>query len=260
MSTSPKRLDDRIYKDLALALDPCGVFEACVGTPDKWQRDLLESDAQRVLLCCCRQSGKSSASAAIALRQALFYPESLVLLVSPSLRQSGELFRKVSEFYHKLEGAEQPELESILRLELKNGSRVIALPGSEATVRGYSAADVIVIDESARVEDSMLAAIRPATATKPNARHIYLSTPWGKRGFFYTLWDQGGDSWERYSVTAKDCPRISATFLEGERRALGELMYRSEYDPVEFLDAESQVVPTELIEAAMTDEYASFDF
>ena len=127
---------------------------------------------------------------------------------------SGELFRKVAAFYHRIEGADETaKWNQVLRLELKNGSRVIALPGSESTVRGYSGADLIVIDEAARVSDELRTAITPATATKPNARHLYLSTPFGKRGFFWREWSEGGDTWARYSVTAKDCPRISAEFL-----------------------------------------------
>jgi hypothetical protein len=259
MSNLPRKLEGRLFKDLALALDPCGIFETCVGAPDDWQRTLLESDARRALLLCCRQSGKSTATAAIALRQALFSPESLVLLVSPSLRQSGELFRKVAAFYHKIEGAEEPELESVLRLELKNGSRVIALPGSETTVRGYSGADLIVIDEASRVSDELRTAITPASATKPDARHLYLSTPFGKRGFFWREWSEGGDTWARYSVTAKDCSRISEEFLEGERGALGAFIYQQEYDCA-WLDPETAVIPTELIEAAITSDEHPFNF
>ena len=60
-----------------------------------------------------------------------------------------------------------PELKaaSALRAEMANGSRILALPGSETTVRGYSAADLIVIDEAARVGDSLLQAVRPMLAT-----------------------------------------------------------------------------------------------
>jgi len=255
MSAGVRRLD--MHVDLAMALDPCAIFEAVVGQPDDWQRQLLESDSKRVLLCCSRQSGKSSVSAAIALRQAMFFPGSLILLVSPSLRQSSELFRKVAEYFHKL-GGEAPEQESTLRLELKNGSRIIALPGSEATVRGYSGADLIVLDEAARIPDELLAALRPSIATKSDsARLIYLSTPWGRRGFFWDAW-QNGAGWEKFEVPAGECPRITPEFLEQERHALGELVFRSEY-LCEFLDPESQVIPSELIEAALSDEQP-FDF
>ena len=241
-----------------MALDRTEIFRTCVGTPNPWQRELLESDSKRALLLCCRQSGKSTVTASLALWQALFVPESLTLLVSPSLRQSGELFRKAATFYHKIEGPGEVENESALRLELRNGSRIVALPGSEATVMGYSGADLLVLDESARISDELLAAIRPAAATKPHARIIYLSTPFGKRGFFWKAWSEGGDEWERFEVPASACPRISAEFLADERRALGEFIWSQEYD-LKFLDPESAVIGTDLIEAAMSDE-RSFNF
>ena len=53
--------------------------------------------------------------------------------------------------------------ESAAALTLANGSRVLSLPGSEATVRGY-AADFLIVDEAARVPDELLAGIRPMLA------------------------------------------------------------------------------------------------
>ena len=87
---------------------------------------------------------------------------------------------------------------------------------------------------------------------------IYLSTPFGKRGFFWKAWSEGGNEWERFEVPASACPRISAEFLADERRALGEFIWSQEYD-LKFLDPESAVIGTDLIEAAMSDE-RSFNF
>jgi phage terminase large subunit-like protein len=60
-----------------------------------------------LLLNCCRQSGKSTIAALLALHRAVFYPDGLILLVSPSLRQSSELFRKITDFFGRL--AEKPK-------------------------------------------------------------------------------------------------------------------------------------------------------
>src|SRR5690348_5047492 len=87
---------------LALALDPARLLRAQSMMPDPWQRDLLLSGDRQLLLNCSRQSGKSTVVAALALHTALFTPEALVLLVSPSLRQSGEIYRKVLDGYHAL--------------------------------------------------------------------------------------------------------------------------------------------------------------
>jgi hypothetical protein len=141
--------------DLALALAPARMMAACGLTPDSWQEALLRSAASRILLLCSRQSGKSSTCALLALHQALYQPGSLILLLSPSLRQSQELFKKVQTLYRML-GAPAPlAAESALRYEFTNGSRMIALPGIEANVRGYSGVNLLVIDEAARVLDDL---------------------------------------------------------------------------------------------------------
>jgi len=60
-------------------------------------------------------------------------------------------------------------------------------------------------------------------------RLICLSTPYGKRGFFWNAWAHGGDDWQRIEIPAEKCPRITAEFLEQERRALGDSWFRQEY-------------------------------
>jgi hypothetical protein len=52
----------------------------------------------------------------------------------------------------------------LTKLELANGSRILSLPGSERTVRGYAAADLVVIDEATRVDDELISAVRPMLA------------------------------------------------------------------------------------------------
>lgn len=241
------------FRDLRLSLDPCAMFREVVGEPDSWQEQLLTSESRRQLLCCSRQVGKSSIAGALGLHIAKYKPGSLVLLVSPSLRQSGELLRKCTTYNHLLDGHDTPvELESVTRLELTNGSRIISLPGSESTVRGYSAADCVIVDEASRVSDELYAAIRPSLATT-NGRLIMLSTPFGKRGQFWEAWEHGGDLYERIKIVASQCPRISPEFLEEEKKALGEWLYRQEYG-CEFLDQVTQLFSSDLIAAAFSNE------
>jgi hypothetical protein len=84
-----------------LRADPVGTLAAAGLDPDTWQIDVLTSHADRVLLLGSRQSGKSTVSAAFALLVALLQPGSLVLLPSPSTRQSGELLRKVVGLFNQ---------------------------------------------------------------------------------------------------------------------------------------------------------------
>ena len=235
--------------DLRLALDRVAFAEELGITPDEWQGQLLGSTSKRVLMNACRQSGKSTISAVIALHRALYHPGSLVLCLAPALRQSQELFGKVSGFYRDLDRPVAPRAEQRLSLELENGSRIITLPGSEKTIRGFSGAGLLIVDEASRVDDGLYYAVRPMLAVSGGSL-IMLSTPHGKRGVFHDEWVGGSGAWERYEVPAHQCPRIHPSFLEEERGALPAWVFRQEYE-CSFEETEDTVFTTELIDACI---------
>ena len=197
---------------------------------------------------CSRQSGKSTVAATIAVHEALSAAGALVLLLSPSLRQSQELFRKVLDVYRAAGRPVQAEAENKLTLELANGSRVVSLPGSEKTVRGFSGVRLLLVDEASRVEDTLYQSIRPMIAVS-GGRLVALSTPFGRRGWFFEAWT-GDEAWMRVEVPATMCPRIAPEFLEAERKALGPLFFESEY-LCRFTDTELTVFRSTDIEAAL---------
>jgi hypothetical protein len=242
-----------LAEDMRLALDRVAFARAVGVEPDEWQNDLLRSAAARVLLNCSRQSGKSTMAALITLHCALYHPGSLILCLAPALRQSQELFGKVARFYRELGRPVVPQSERRLSLELENGSRIVTLPGSEKTIRGFSGAALLLVDEAARVDDGLYYAIRPMLAVSGGAL-MMLSTPYGKRGVFYEAWS-GAEDWKRYEIPARRCPRISAAFLEDERRALPARVYRQEYE-CSFEETEDQLFSEEDIDAAMANEVA----
>jgi hypothetical protein len=72
-----------LSEDLKLALDRVAFARALGLEPEGWQEELLRSTSDRVLLNCSRQSGKSTMVAIIALHQALYHPNSLILCLAP---------------------------------------------------------------------------------------------------------------------------------------------------------------------------------
>jgi phage terminase large subunit len=218
---------------------------ACGLTPDLWQVDLLQNEAPQVLLLASRQSGKSTTTALLALHTALFPPRgqdsALVLLLSPSQRQSTELFRKVLAYYHMLGEPVKSLSENVLSLDLANGSRIVSLPENEATIRGYSGVSLLVIDEAARVPDVLYRAVRPMLAVS-KGRLLALSTPFGRQGWFYDEWEKGPSSWKRYRITADECPRITKEFLDDEKRSMGSSWFTQEYY-CSFTEPEGLVYP-----------------
>jgi Terminase large subunit, T4likevirus-type, N-terminal len=198
---------------------------------DGWQQTVLTTSTRQLLLNVTRQGGKSTVAALMGLHEIITLPDALVLVVSPGERQSKLLFRTMMGFYRRLidQGMAKPPLvENKLSLELRNGSQVHALPGDEHTIRGFSGVTLLLIDEASRVADDMEAAVRPMLAVS-GGRLVAMSTPWGKRGWWYHAWAEGGEDWQRFEIPATDCPRISPAFLARERRALPQLSYESEY-------------------------------
>jgi len=242
-----------LASDLQRALDPVAfAVEALKFCPDEWQSKALRWSGKRLLLNCCRQAGKSTVCSILALHRALFYPGSLVLLVSPSLRQSSELFRKVNDHLELLAMPPRKIEDNRLSATFANSSRIVSLPSTEGTVRGYSGAALIIEDEAARVPDDLYFAVRPMLAVS-GGRLILMSTPFGKRGHFFREWTEGGDGWERIEITAHNCPRISPAFLEEERASLGEWWFTQEY-LCKFVEPVDNVFGYDTVMAALTQD------
>jgi Terminase large subunit, T4likevirus-type, N-terminal len=234
-------------------MDAVELWRQAMGSdPDDWQEAVLKSADPRICLNCCRQAGKSSVVAVKALHMGLYQPKSLILLLSRSLRQSAELGRKVFDAYETSGRKVLPEAESKLALELSNGSRILALPGGdEGGLRGFSGVRCLVIDEASRVPDSLWIAVRPMIAVSGGSIML-LSTPFGKRGFFYRVWSQS-QQWLKIQVTADQCPRLTPGFLAEELVELGERWYAQEFG-CQFVEAVGQVFSDAAIDAAFRDD------
>jgi hypothetical protein len=237
---------------LAYFLDPVALAVACGLQPDPWQSDLLRDAEHDWLVCTSRQSGKSTIASLKALHRALYRPGSLALLVSAGQRQASELAARAVAMYRRLGRPVVAEAENATSLVLENGSRIVSLPNLPQTVRGYSDVDLIVIDEAAQVDDAMLPALLPMLAIS-RGQLLCLSTPFGRRGFFWELWSSDDHHYRRVRVTADDCPRIRPDFLEDARKKLGEFGFLSEF-MCEFVSPQSVVFSPADIEACFGEE------
>jgi hypothetical protein len=219
--------------------------------PDVPQTEVLESRAKRGILNCTRQWGKSTVAAIKALHVAHSKPGALVLVASPGDRQSAEFLHKTEELAARLGVRRRGDGKNSCSLLLPNGSRIIGLPGTEGTVRGFASVSLLVIDEAARVADALYTALRPTLAVVDGDLWM-MSTPNGKQGFFFETWDSGGEEWHRVSVPATECVRIPKPFLEEELRALGGASFRQEY-MCEFAHDGRRMFDRELVRGALRD-------
>ncbi len=232
-----RRLIER--RKLEEAHDPVMLARRAGLEPDAWQQDILRSRARQTIMLVTRQGGKSTISSIRALHRAEYAPGSLILLLAPSYRQSKELFRKVKDAYAVIPNPSKLASESALEMEFENTSRIVALPGKEETIRGFSGVALLIVDEAARVPDALYQSVRPMLAISGGSI-VLLSTPFGKRGFFHHEWTEGGEDWHRTKVTAYDCPRMSREWLEQEHAAIGDFWFRQEY-MCEFVETIDQV-------------------
>lgn len=240
-----------LARDLSIALDPVEFADELGFSPDQWQKHVLRWKGKRLLLNCCRQSGKSTTASLLALHQAIYHPENLILLISPSLRQSSELFRKTREWLKRLNIKPKIVEDNKLSCAFRNKSRIISLPSSEGTIRGYSGASLIIEDEAARVSDDLYRTLRPMLAVSAG-RLILMSTPFGKRGHFFEEWSKG-QGWERVEIQATECRRISKDFLDEEKRSLGDWWFKQEY-MCEFVEPIDHVFGYDLIMGSMSSD------
>jgi cytochrome c-type biogenesis protein CcmE len=232
-------------------------FAISVGIdPDPWQMEVLASEHPRKILCCGRQTGKSTVGAVLAVHKALTCAGSTVLVVAPGERQAKLLFSKAASLYRQAGYPLPARSERRTGLELSNGSVIEALPAVERTTRGYSV-DLLVVDEAAAVPDVDYHGILPSLiATR--GEQVLLSTPRGKRGFFYELWHSTSDTlvsevsgaWQRIMVRSNEVERIRPEDLEVFRQTMPEQFFEQEFY-CEWLDTEGALFGYDDIQRAL---------
>lgn len=218
---------------LMALLDPTQLFVEATGyEPQPWQPEFLECE-ENTLTLKGRQVGASTATGLKAVRLGLLKPRSTSLIVSPGLNQSKEVLERAGGHIEKL-GIRLIE-DSSTHVRMENGSRIISLPGSKKSVRGWTASALLVIDEAAFLEPATFLAARAiaATSQKSGAVIAIQSTPAGPFGHFHTLWaskDIGlRGKWRRFFVTSEEVTTIGDDFLADEKATLTEEEYAQEY-------------------------------
>ena len=227
--------------------------------PDERQIEVLSSNAKHGNPVVCTRQWKSTIAAAMAVYRAYTRAKSVVLVASPTNSAAmRSCCVSAAEMVARLGIRPRGDGDSETSLLLPNGSRIVGLPGIEGKVRGYSAVSLLLIDEAARVPDALYKGLRPSLAASDGDLWL-MSTPHGKRGFFYECWEHEGSEWFRVSVPATECARIAPAFLEAERRAVGPLRFAQEYMG-EFLGSSGAAVfMAGLVDRAVDDGFEVLD-
>lgn len=231
-----QRVDpDAVYHAFAYAIDPVAFATEALGfRPDPWQAEMLYSESKRIVLNWARQTGKSDSVAILALHRAIYRPGSMILIVSPSERQSMEVLHKIGVHRLALRLPGRPLEDNKLSLELDNGSRIVSLPATERTIRGFSSVDLLIEDEAGDVPDKLHEAIKPMLQVSKGTM-ILMGTPKGPRGHFAQIWNDDSARWHRIGpVTAWMNPHNDKEDLRLEKEEMTRLgrlfMFQQEYE------------------------------
>jgi phage FluMu gp28-like protein len=156
-----------------------------------------------VIALWSRQTGKGFTTSFIASRGAMTEPRSKWLIVAPTERQSLETLDKckdwikaanltVADSEEEFDALEKGSKIKAKIIELSNGSKIYALPGKPASLRGFTG--YLVIDEFAFFEDQkevwkavFAVIVNPMASIK---RVIVTSTPNGQGDMFHKLVDE----------------------------------------------------------------------
>ena len=217
-------------REIAYRVDPVIWVREVLGVePAAWQAEFLRApQGSSILALTARQVGKTTTAAWAMAHTALHVPNSLSVVACPAQRQSAEPVRRVKESLIK--AGVKLKNDNVYGVELENGARVLALPGSDDSVRGLTVDGWIIADEAARLTSDLIAAVRPMRARQPKARLAMLSTAWSRTDPFWTAWSSEDPSWIRLQATADiDAAPFADGFLEQERQALGEDDFKREY-------------------------------
>jgi hypothetical protein len=236
--------------------NPISFFQLITkNTPYSYQVDILKSHSKRLSVRAGRQVGKTEVIALKALHYAITRPGKVILILSPTMRQSQILFNKIDSYIQI-----NPYIYDLIErktqtfIKFYNTSEIHSLPSGETgdTIRGFSPS-LIIIDEAAYVKDKVFVSIEPSLgATQGDI--ILISTPFGKRGRFYETFNpKGSQRYETYHIRAKDCPKIDSEFLQEQRETLTAMEYLQEFEG-EFVEEADAYFPYSLIMNCLKDE------
>ena len=231
----------RTKHEIAYRLDPALWMEKVLGKkPHAWQKTFLGAPrGASIAVLTARQVGKTTAAAVGMAHSAVFMPGSLSVIACPSQNQSAEALRIVRDMLIKT-GAKLTS-DNVYSLELANGSRVLALPGTQKSIRGRTVDAWIVADEAAQLDPPIMAALHPMRTQRPHARFAMLSTAWSRTDPFWSVWDNDDPSWTRIRATIDVEPTLIAPdVLDRARRQLSADDFKREYLGI---PAGSQVSP-----------------
>ena len=194
-------------RDVALGIDRAKYLKSIGFEPYEWQVAVCHDSSTKIIVNGARQSGKSTISSGLPCHMAKYKSKSLVIIEAPTEVQAGLNMEKIFDFMAHDRKYPKIERKSDSQILLANGSRIRVVCATDRSSRGYSAPDMIVLDEASRIEDVVYrSGVRPMLTNNASCELILISTPFGKDGFFYNAWNSDSEYWSKYEVRSPWTP------------------------------------------------------
>ena len=230
----------RVYRDIATLngrqsgktsrfIVPFATYESCIAEHE------IPANERGVFLICAPTEAQAARTAS---------------MIADSIRQS--IFSRLVESIR--------ETASDFVVRLSNRRDIVVSAANQATLRGPLYFGV-ALEEAAFFRDSVsstynldqiLEALRPGLLTLQSSKLVRVSSPWVKSGPMWNDYANRATRPEMLCWKAPSCemnPKLSARDLERERQR-DEVYFNREFG-CEFVDSAEQLLPTELVEAAV---------
>lgn len=206
---------------------------------------LAHDDTVKYLVCCwSRQSGKS-VFAELVLIEYLCKPNLFSAYISPTFQLGRKVFSEVVKLL-KDSGLIKKANASTLTIESITGSQLQFFSVEAYTaIRGFTVSGVLICDEAAYYPDVLPNGeeiwgnvIMPITKARCK-KTILISTPRGKRGFFFDFYTRALNKEDGFACILKtiyDDELVSPTDLEFIKNSVPQLAFEQEFE-CQFLDS-----------------------
>lgn len=240
--------------------------------PHPKQQELIDCEAKDIVVCAGRRFGKSAWCAYEIIKrviEAIEKEEKLIIwIVSPTYELAGKVFNYVIPWMHEItpltskNASVSNKAPQRIALRGNRGYEQIRIECKSATepnsLLGESV-NLLIVDECSRISRMVYEQnLRATTKDDPNARTLFISTPFGKN-WFYDYWMLANKPEEKkmaaFHFESRDNPHMPEGFWEEEKRLLPEDVFNQEY-AAKFLEGAGTVFRgvSKIIDDALTVE------
>ena len=226
--------------------------------PTFYQEKLLNDKSKRICVIMSRQAGKTTTIAVKAIWFAVTHPNTLTLIVSPSLRQSMIMMDRIQIFLAQMPKTLQKLIIQKMQrtvIRFKNGSMIVALPNSPNLLRGYTA-HMVIADEAGffRDDETVFYNVLYPMLSTTDGYLIVSSTPWSTDSVFYRMFQD--ESFSKHVVSWRDVVKAGLTkqeFIDEMRRVLPLERFEREFE-ARFTEETDSYFPKSLITQCIDSE------